>query len=476
MPTRRWPSSIPLLLGVLLLSNPSPSWAGGLFMPGHGVRAMGRGGAFTAGGNDPSGIWYNPANIGGLEGIQVLVDAALVFLRMDYQRVDSGGNLLPTVSNEGTPIPLPTLAFSTNVWKQRLFVGASIAPPYSPLPAYPEPSYGACADPAAPSHCIDTAHIDSPQRYTLINLDGTLFLQLDLAVAYQVLPELVVGASVQNLFASFVALNSITSYNGALSSGPEDPDFDSLSQMKLVDLFNPSAKFGAIWRPHRMLTLGTSLQLPFWIGGDATVKVQLPVSPVYEKSTVEGDTAEVTATFPLVLRVGAQLQPLRGLSVELGFDWERWSMLQAIEIKPKDIYILNIPSIDRYKVPDLEMALGFRDTFTVRLGGEYTLSQLPLTLRLGGIFERGAVDPKYASVMAMDSNKFLLTLGLGYSISGYRMDLFYAHVFSPERVVDFRDSNSMQINPINPTGAVAVGGGRYTAAIDMFGFGASKAF
>jgi long-chain fatty acid transport protein len=464
------------LLLLLTLLLPGRALGGGLYMAGHGVRGLARGGAFTAGGDDPGGIWYNPANIGGLDGIHVLVDASMVLLHMDYTRVDSGGNLLPTVSNEGGVLPLPTIALATSVLDRRLALGFSFSAPYAPLPGYPAPSYDPCANPGSPSHCIDTAHTDSPQRYNLINLDGTLFLQLDLAATYRVIDGLWVGVSLQNLFASFVTLNSITSYNGALSSGPEDPDFDSLSQTELVDLFNPSAKFGVIYQPHPMVRIGASLQLPFWVGGDATVKVQLPVSPVYEKSSVEGDTADVSITLPMVLRLGVEGRPLPNLRVELGFDYERWSVLDAITVKPKDIYILNIPSIDRYKVPDLEIPLSFRDTFTIRLGGEYTLAPVPLVLRGGFIFERGAVDDAYASVLAMDSDKYMLTLGLGYTWAGYRMDLLYAHEFRPVRDVDFRDSRSLQVNPINPTGAVAVGGGRYEGSSDVLGIGVTKAF
>lgn len=460
----------------LLTLVSSLAQGGGLYMAGHGVRGLARGGAFTAGGDDPGGIWYNPANIGGLDGIHVLVDGSLVFMRMDYTRVDSGGNLLPTVSNEGSLMPLPTIAVAGSLLQRKLSLGVSLSAPYSPLPAYPAPSYSPCADPSNPSNCIDTAHTDSPQRYNLINLDGTLFLQLDLAATYEVIDGLWVGASLQNLFASFVTLNSITSYNGALSSGPEDPDFDSLSQTEMVDLFNPSAKLGVVYQPHPMIRVGASLQLPFWVSGDATVTVQLPVSPVYEKSSVEGDSADMSITLPLVLRLGVEGRPLPGLRTEIGFDWERWSTLDSIKVKPRDIYILNIPSIDRYKVPDLAIPLAFRDTFTVRLGGEYTLGPVPLTVRGGFLYERGAVESAYASVLAMDSDKFMLTLGLGYSWAGYRFDLLYAHEFKPTRDVDFRESKSLQVNPINPTGAVAVGGGRYASSSDIIGIGVAKAF
>jgi len=224
------------------------------------------------------------------------------------------------------------------------------------------------------------------------------------------------------------------------------------------------------------VTIGVSLQLPFWVKGDADVDVQLPTSPLYEKASVEGRTAQVEFTLPMVLRTGVEVRPRPNLRVELGLDWDRWSMTQSIKLHPKDIYILNLPSIDRYKVPDMENVFNFRDTVTLRLGGEYFFTRLPLVLRAGYIFELGAVQDRYASVMSMDSNKHVLTVGAGYSLAGYRLDLMLAQSFSGTRVVDYRESDSRQINPINPTSAAAIGGGTYKSSFTLLGLGLGKSF
>jgi long-chain fatty acid transport protein len=464
---------VAVALLVVGLSHERGARAGGLTMAGHGVRGLARGGAFTAGGDDPGGIWYNPAAVAASDGLQVLLDGAIVLYRMDYTRVDSGGNLLPTVKNDGPIVPIPTLAASRRLWR-KLYVGGSFSAPFAPLPRYPRPNYGAC-DASSPSHCIDSVTTDAPQRYSLISLVGTLFLQLDLAFAYEIIPQLVVAVSLQNLFANFVTMTSVTSYNG-FSSGPEDPEFDCLGQMKMTDLFNPSAKFGVLVKPHPMIRLGASLQLPYWVGGDASVNVQLPATPLFAKSTVEGNQADIRLTFPLTLRIGAEIRPIPELRIEVGFDWEKWSMLDAIRIRPKNIYINNLPGIDRYLVSEIDIVLGFRDSFAARVGGEYSFSRVPLVLRAGYFYERGAVEDAYASVLAADPNKHVVTLGAGYTLFGFRIDVVYAHFFVMTRVVDYRQSLSLQINPINPTGSVGVGAGRYAGGTDVIGLGVEKGF
>ena len=462
---------------LVTLLLPSPALAGGLFLGGHGVRPLGRGGAFTAGGDDPGGIWYNPATIAGSKGWDVLLDGSLIFLTLKYQRVDSGGNLdiYPEVNNDSPLVPIPTLGLSKEVVQDKITVGFSFSAPYSGIEKFPQPNYGPCANPTAPKNCIDTAATDAPQRYSLITLDGTLFLQLDLAVAWQIVPEVALGISLQNTFVNFQTLNSISSYNG-FSSGPEDPEFDSLSQLVLTDLFNPSGKVGLVITPIPDVRIGISYQLPVWIGGDARVDVQLPVSPLYSKSRVEGSLAEVGLTLPMVLRLGTEVRLIPNLRLEVGFDWEQWSVMEALRIKPDGIYIYNIPGIDKYEVPEMTVRLSLRDTFAVRLGGEYFFEAIPLALRLGYIYESGAVEDRYASVMAWDDDKHMATLGLSYTVGGFRLDLVYAHAFISDRTVDYRESEAMQVNPINPSGAVAVGGGRYRGMIDLFGLGLNKSF
>ena len=114
---------VAIAIAALLLS--STAWAGNMFLPARGARALGRGGAFTAGVDDGSAIYYNPGGLADIEGISVLVDGALIFQRAGYDRVDSGGNPQPHV--------LASLVSSfegfvaANAWGVNLFVVIALA-------------------------------------------------------------------------------------------------------------------------------------------------------------------------------------------------------------------------------------------------------------------------------------------------------------------------------------------------------------
>jgi long-subunit fatty acid transport protein len=162
-----------------------------------------------------------------------------------------------------------------------------------------------------------------------------------------------------------------------------------------------------------------------------------------------------------------------------GVTWERWSVLDAIRVEPIDIVMYDIPSIDRYQVPALEVGVGFGDTTALNLGGEYDLGDLlpvPVTLRGGYMFERGAAEDKNVSVLAWDSTKHVVSLGASVTALGFRVDLVYAHVFLASRDVPLGTSQAMQVNPIRPDLAVSVGAGRYEGSVDILGLGVTRGF
>ena len=464
-----------IFLALIAFWPEAPAIGAGLEISQHGARALGRAGAFVAGADDPSGIWYNPATIGGLVGVQVLADAALILYQGSYTRVDSGGNLLPTVSSQGLVVPIPMVALSLPVWRNRLYVGAAVTSPYSPYINYPTPSYRSC-QPGQSRNCLDTAHTDAPQRYSVISNEGTKIVELSLAVCAKLVSNLYLGVSLQNLFVTYDTLSSISTYNGALSGGPENPEYDVLNQKKLQAMFNPSAKIGVLWSPHSSVRLGAAYQLPYWIRGNATINARLPASPLYERSSIEGNQAKVGFNLPMSVRAGVEWIALRGLRLELDFEWAKWSDTRAITAEPQDMYINNLPSIDRYRVAALEVPLRFQDSYAGRFGAEYYFSRLPLVLRGGYMFERGAVENKYASALSLDNDKHVVTIGAGYTLWGVRVDVAVARSFSPTRVVDYRESQSYQVNPINQSGAPAVGGGTYQADFTIVSFGVRTVF
>jgi long-subunit fatty acid transport protein len=146
-------------------------------------------------------------------------------------------------------------------------------------------------------------------------------------------------------------------------------------------------------------------------------------------------------------------------------------MQDRLTIQPQGIYIDNVPGIGRYYLNTLYENRELRDSFSVHLGGEYEAVKKRLLVRLGWMIETSATPDETASVLAPDGLHNVIALGLSVYVWKFRLDLGYSHIFTNERTVDYRRSNSLQLNPIQPGIAVPVTGGTYRVSADVLALG-----
>ena len=95
------------VMAVLVLA--SDVLASGFYLPGRGVRANGRAGAFVASGEgNLNSLWYNPANLSTIEKLSLTADLAAVDLTFSFQRAprttENGQTITyDKVSNQAPP-------------------------------------------------------------------------------------------------------------------------------------------------------------------------------------------------------------------------------------------------------------------------------------------------------------------------------------------------------------------------------------
>jgi len=419
-----------------------------MFLPFRGARATGRGGAFTAGVDDASALYYNPAGMSDIEDWSFLVDGALVLQHAGYDRVDSGGNPQPHVEGQMNVLPLPTLALTYNpkqIKGRWVTFGLGVWVPYLGVDSWPE---------------------TGPQRYSNISINGSLLGVVELAVSFKIKDWFRLGIGLQNMilhFHSRVMLSACSELNCA----PEDPGFDSLTQVDTDSAFTPSGVIGAIFAWER-IRAGINLQLPFFVRSSGTVATRLPTDPFFANSEVHGSAIDVDFNLPLTLRAGLEYRPWKRVRLELDMDYEAWSMQKDLRITPRGVYISGVPGVGNYYLSPLSVVRGMNDTFAAHLGAEIvTLDRKVggLILRAGYAVETSATPDETASVLTPDALRNVLSIGGGLVLGPVRLDLGYAHVFFADRTVT--DSRSLQLNPIQPSLAVPVGNGRYTISADV---------
>jgi long-chain fatty acid transport protein len=456
------------------MAIPSQALAGGFFMPVRGVRALSNGGAFVAGADDLSAMWYNPANLANmalshpLQGkgekkadttgadkagvkpesqlrLVVGVDAAAIFLKSSFKRLESG----LIAYNEGKPTFVPTIGILTNFGKRRApTLALGFYAPYAGSSTYPE---------------------EGPTRYSLVDSSGTLLAFLQLSLAYEIVPQLKIGVSLQNVFAKIRQVSTASTYTGLFGTA-EDARLDMLYELSAQDMVTLTGNLGITYQPAHHSTLAFSVQFPFKLEADGTMRFRIPSSYFFDGVSVSGDRATATMRFPAMFRLGYRFKHRQLWEAEFALVYEMWRVHDKITITAHDISIDNIPGMGTHELAPTIIERNFKDTVSIHLGGSV---HFPYDIegRVGLMFETQAIPNENLDASLIDSNKIGIGLGISYAVSKLRFDLSYGFFYYIPR--DISTSQMRQLNPTNPEDAVVVGNGEYQQNAHVLGFGIS---
>lgn len=454
---RRVCASVALLVFLLAAGEAA---AAGFYLPGRGVKPLGRGGALVVSGEgDLNSLWYNPANLAPLDELTLTIDLALIHLDFEHTRAprelpNGESRTYETVHNQAPPKLDPQVLIGGPLGVDGLAWAFGVYAPYLSGHTFPE---------------------DGPQRYVLVDNDPSMLLFLHLAVAYQVGDHIRIGAGFQNVPAHFVLINVASGYTG-LFGDPEDEDLDILTKIELVDLFAPSGNVGVWVKLADPLEAGLSAQLPVVFKANrARLTARLPSHPEFQGATLQGDTLTASLKFPPVMRAGLRfVHP--AFDVEAAVVWEGWSILSELHAAPNDIRVDGLPGLGSIPVGPLTIPLEYRDTISVRLGSDVALGERA-KVRAGYIFETAAIPDETYSVFLADSSKHVGTVGASFVFNEHiSLDASFGYYFLAPRTVT--NSRWRQINPTDDEGKVTliVGNGTYRQTYVAGGLGMNVAF
>ncbi len=477
---------------VLALCVPERASAGGLYLTDRGSRQLGRGGAFVAGTDDGQSLWYNPAGLSYTGRKHVHVDGTLSFFRGSFNRKtrDDVNGPTPTVDVETEKLPIPTLAYSDSFGLEDWNFGIAIMAPNAVMMSWPE-NLGIGANGMA---------IPSPTRHSLISMKGSVIANIALGFSWHGVKGLSLGGGVHVIPSRFRAGVYLSACDyGLLCQQPENPDWEAPATIDLERAVTATGILGAIYQ-WDIFKFGASVMLPYTIKGEAKLDVQLPNAPLFGPSDcgnlkdresrpdcakVHGDKADVGLDFPLVARVGAEIQPIKNLRVEAGVVYEGWSRQKELSLKPKNITIVDALGLPEYQVGPIAVKRQMQDVFSLRVGGEYEPTQkVPLVVRLGMIFENSAFPDRTLTPLTLDSQKLVVGMGASYEVMDKMwLDVMYAHMFMKDLVVS--SSEVYPQNPLRPKPTRApsgdpqprlgqpepIGNGAYTMEADLVGLG-----
>lgn len=437
--------------------------AGGIIVPGFGSQAQPRAGAFVAKADDPTALYYNPAGFARQRGTRLHLGFNLIDFDQRFQRAGAyeapggdepdpawTGDPYPEVENQAEPAiglggfqAVPTLALATDLGgRSPVVFGLGLVAEHG----YPNRDYGALG---SGSTFEDPDNPPPPQRYDVLSSEVTVVFP-SLAAAYS-FGDLDVGVRASWGVAHLKGVTDVW----ALRNYEEDHHADARVSLDAKDSFVPAAQIGVLYRPHPTIEIGAQYTTKRSIAAKGEGQAPLGdhaelageqdfIAPITgpDAQCADGGTltrlkacvdlaVPQTATLGVryVMRDGAGRE--RG-DVELDVQWEDWSDASDVRVlfdgrSGLTGLILN-ETFSRH---------GFRDTYSVRLGGAYGIpvGDDLLAVRAGVAHDTAAAPVSWTRTDLDGMARTTFGLGLGYDLGKVRFDLGGGYVHEGVRAV-----------------------------------------
>lgn len=399
--TRRIPALLAVLaLAILSVAAPSRAEAAGYFFGEQDAVAMSRGLAVTAKLEAPSVLFFNPAGMTYLPGLQVQVGGVLVMPNFHYED--------PTGKRPGTDADfkvtvVPNL-YASYTFAEKGSVGVGFNSPFGLSLTWPQgfagEQHGAGVD------------LKMPTIY--------------IAGAYRPIRWLSFGASLRIVPAT---IEMMQRFQVVTDAGETDYGYAHLA----ASAVGVGAAAGVMVQPVPRLHLGFNYLSRIKFGFDnGLVRFGLPQG-TGDTSVFHDQTAATSMTTPDVLSFGVGYDVTDKLYLEFDFNYTLWSVFKELDI-------------DWGNDPTGSLAKPIRKDWSnascFRLGGEYRFNE-NFALRLAAIYDESPVPDATVSPDLPDSSRAVGTIGVGYRYPklGLRADLGYELVYFLPRTAITADGN-----------------------------------
>lgn len=408
--------------------------AGGFEIPDTGARAAGRGGAFTVGASDLTALHYNPGALAKFRGTTFLYNHSLVFHNTRFQRAPlsdawgaDAGTEFPEASNGERLFPLGLFAvLATDFGLENWTFAAGVYGP-SAVGKHNYPAYG-------------------PQSFMLTNMD-IVMAYYTLGAAWKLRDVFGIGLTVQYVDMMRMRYGLVTSADAP--GTPLDPLASSessqlVTELDLKDRTAATAQLGLWYRPHRRIEVGAATRfVPVFLRPSGTVNV--------DKETLVSDDvrAEMGLTLPATARAGVRyIHPHKNgedelFDLELDVFYENWSTIDA--------YVMKFEGrLNGQEIRDVRIDKNWRDTVSLRLGGDINVIPNHLTLRAGGFWESGAAPKNYSNLDFPSFNRGGFGAGVTGGARGIYLTVGFMQVFQERRQIEELYGKVYQQRPIAP--------------------------
>jgi long-chain fatty acid transport protein len=379
--------AIAFLLAAAFGGVPSALLANGMRLASQDGFATARGEAFTATADNPSAIYYNPAGITQLEGLEVRAGIYGIYLDPGFTPPPPADTNQFHIKNKLAAAPQ---FFAT--WtpaNSPLSFGAGIYAPYGAGVSWPQ----------------DTG-------FRAVATEGRLtYVTLNPVVALKLAPNLSLAGGLAVNYAN------ISLEQGLLRT--ETP-FANLFKFT-GDGWSAGYNLGLLWRPHEKISLGASFRSQAMVRMKGHTEIeQQPIIAFTERA------AQADFTFPMNAIVGLSYRPTPKWNVEFDADYTDWSSFGTVTIQqapPPFPVKQNIP-----------VTLQWQESWTFKFGATRYFDNR-WHVSAGYVFNENSVPDTYYTPLAADLDRHFFSAGVGFKGRRYDFDIAYQFGYGPPHTV-----------------------------------------
>jgi len=358
--------------GIFYLAQAAQVFGLGFRNPDQGARATGQGEAFVAQADDPSAVYYNPAGLVQMPGTQISGGGYALFshVRLDGVAVDNSMDRFSVLPHFYV---VTDLCQSNSPWRFGLGVN---------VPFGNSANWG--------------NGLNAPFRY-LVSKSSLSVMNFAPTVAYRVNECFSLGCSL-NIY--YVSTEMAQKIPGSYFSQATDASFRFKG-----DGMGVGATLGALWKINERHSVGAVYRSPFSIDFKESATLRNP--------SVGPSDANATIQFPQSVAFGYAYRPMPKLKLEVDADWTGWDALNNVHMH------WSKGPLNGYIIP-----FNWMDSWFYEFGAQYELNE-HWTVRAGYIFSECSVPQSVFSPSIVDSDRHVLSAGIGYNTERFSVDVVY---------------------------------------------------
>ena len=377
-------------------------------LPDQDAFAVGRGMAFAATADNPSAIYYNPAGITQLEGLQLRGGIYGIYLDPSYEPFSPGRG---TYHNQDKLNGVPQLFSTYGKADSPVTFGFGIYAPFGLGLRWPD----------------DTG-------FRTIATEGSLqYITMNPVVGIELFPGFSIAGGVTFNYAKTDLRQGLFSPNR------------STDEFRFVgDGWDVGYNLGALWKVHEKVFIGASFRSGTRVNLDGRTEIEnevaLPGIPTFSQRR----SAEADFDFPLKVIAGISYRPTPKWNLEFNVDYTDWDTIGTVTIQqssPSLILPRNIP-----------LTLNWQSSYYYEFGATRYLDN-GWHVSAGYIYNENSVPDANYTPLVTDLDRHFFSVGTGFK--GKRFDFDFAYQFG------YGAKHTVTGSAPSPTGQTADGDYRF---------------